>query len=264
MKVSMKMNGSRAVVVLLLVASQASAGWFSGSKDKKKEDVVMPPKGSAKAQPALAATAGGAVAAPATNEPGRALMRRAHLHFDDAKAEQEFLAITSAKRRVQEDYQVVTRLIQEKNVEVEKFTRDLETEFGINPDLNYHYDDDTATISELVKKEGAGTNAEGAVKEDDFDRKELMKLDTDEKKQRFLRLVASKKLSADEIKVLELLQNEKEIEASNIQQQLVARYAISNDREYRYEKTTRTLYELVPVPAGSAAAANPAQEAVTK
>lgn len=258
MKVSMQMNIFRMALLLALLATQANAGWFSGSK--KKEDVVMPPAPSGKAQPAKAKAVGDS----GTNAPGRALMRRAHLHFDDVKSEQEFLAITSAKRRVQEDFQVITRLMQEKNLEVEKFTRDLESEFKINPDVNYNYDDDTATIYELVRKDSVAADAVSLDPEKDFDKVEHVKLDTGDKRARFMRLVASKKLSSEEINVLRLLQNEKEIEASNIQQQLVARYAISNDREYRYEKSSRTLYELVPVPSGTASATNPAQEAVTK
>ncbi|MFH0908677.1 MAG: hypothetical protein V1929_07940 [bacterium] len=246
------MNVSKIALAMtcLLFAVGADAGWFSGSKDKTQRNVVMPPNQTGKAQP--------------TSASGRALMRRAHLHFDDAKAEQEFLAITSAKRRVQEDFQVITRLLQEKNLEVEKFTRDLESEFNINPDANYHYDDDAATIYELTRNASVAGDAETLDPEKDFDRKEHLKLDTEDRKTRFLRLVASKKLSSDEINILRLLQNEKEIEASNIQQQLVARYAITSDREYRYEKSTRTLYELVPVPAGTASVTNPAQEAVTK
>jgi len=262
-KVSMQMNGFRMVLAMIaaLSVSQADAGWFGGSKEKKKEDVVMPPKQAGKAPAAKAAAA---PVTSATNTAGRALMRRAHVHFDDAKAEQEFLALTSAKRRVQEDYQVVTRLMQEKTMEAEKFTRDLETEFGIDSSVNYNYDDETMTIYEMVKKASVPADAVALDAEKDFDKKEHMKLESDEKKARFMRLVASKKLSSDEINILRLIQNEKEIEASNIQQQLVSRYAISNDREYRYEKSTRTLYELVPVPAGTASATNPAQEAVTK
>ena len=247
-------------MVAALSVLQADAGWFGGSKEKKKEDVVMPPKQAGKAPAAKAP----APVENATNTAGRALMRRAHVHFDDAKAEQEFLALTSAKRRVQEDHQVVTRLMQEKTMEAEKFTRDLETEFGIDASVNYNYDDETKTIYELVKKASVPADAVTLDAEEDFEKKEHMKLESDEKKTRFMRLVASKKLSGDEINVLRLIQNEKEIEASNIQQQLVSRYAISNDREYRYEKSSRTLYELVPVPAGTASATNPAQEAVTK
>jgi hypothetical protein len=249
------------VLLFAILTAQSQAAWPFGSSKKKAGSVVLPPKDAkAKAQPAKAEAA-----AQGGSNASTQMVRRAHLHFDDAAAEDDFLRYSGARRRVQEDLTVITRLMQEKKMELERFSNDLSLEFAISPEGNYQYDDQTDVIYELVRKPSAdgATNAVADF-EKDFDKQEHMKLDDQEKRTRFLRLVASKKLSGEELQILQLLQNEKDIEATTLQQQLVARYAISNDREYRYERSTRTLYELVPVPRGTASTAPEAQEAVTK
>ncbi|HEY8240061.1 MAG TPA: hypothetical protein VIH35_01380 [Kiritimatiellia bacterium] len=233
-----------AAAVMAAVSDPASAGLFGKSKKEKKTSkaetnaVVMPPKAGMPVENANGAAA----------KPGVAMARRVHMKFTDETAEQAFLQITGERRRVQEDARVIARLIVEKKTEVALFQKQLQDEFSIQPEQNYQYDDDTDTVYLLKEKAGADTNAAAAV-EDRFDKVEHRKLD-EEGQGRFLRLVSAKQLANEELSILGLLQNEKEIEANTIHEQMVASYAITNDREYRYERATKTLFEMVPVPAG--------------
>jgi hypothetical protein len=247
-----------AAAVIALAADPASAGLFSSSKKKAPKggtnSVVMPPP------QASAASTSASTSAPAAKG-GVAMARRVHMKFADTAAEEEFLVLTGARRRVQEDAQVITRIMSEKKMEIARFQKDLQDEFSIKAEENYQFDDKTETVFLLKVKAHAPADGQGTV-EDRFEKTEHMKLN-EEQKTRFLRIVAAKQLATEELSILNLLQNEKSIEANTVHEQMVAKYAISNDREYRYDRTSKTLFELVPVPAG-ARTSDGASEAVAR
>jgi hypothetical protein len=247
------------MAAVLSAVSDSVAAWpFGGSKKneekKKAGNVVMPPETSAGAAEA---------ATNAAANRGRAMARRVHLVFETDAAEQEFLQYAVARRRVQEDGRVLARIASEKRLEIARFQQELKDEFQINPEANYQFDDETSTIYVLAPREGAPTNATASI-EERFNRTEHLKIDAADQRERFLRLVAAKQLATEEQSVLALLQNEKEIEADTVHQQMVARYAITNDREYRYDRSRKTLYELVPMPGGTSAGEISTEEAAVK
>jgi hypothetical protein len=245
-------------VAALAATCGAQAAWpFGGKKkadEKKPEAVVMPPEaGKPVAQEA-------APAADASR--GQDVARRVHLRFETEQAELEFLTLAEARRRVQEDLRVLRRIVQEKQLESARFQQQLKDEFGIDPEADYQFEDETSTLYLLTRKDGAETNAAADV-QTLFDRAEHMKLDDPERRKLFLRIVATKQLAGEELNVLGLLVNEKEIEADTVHEQMVAKYAITNDREYRYDRSRKILFELVPVPAGTSTT-DSAGEAATR
>lgn len=233
-----------------LSAVQPASAWIFG--DKKEEDknspppVVMPPSQGA----LIAPSAGGSSTSTATR-----ILARPHLRFADPEQEKQLMTFINARRRAQEDFAVVTRLIEEKRLEIKTFDQQMTELFGVNPDLNYQFDADTGTIFELTLKPGLSeeqkkqTSISADQVKDLYDFKEHRKLADEQEKTRFLRLAAGKQLANDQIRMLGLIQNEKEIENNTIHEEMANRYAISMDREYRYDNDSKTLFELVVVPA---------------
>ena len=116
-------------------------------------------------------------------------------------------------------------------------------------------------ITNAVEAGGAASTNAVALK-----RSTHRKLGDKAQQERFLRLVAAKQLSMEQIQSLEMLRNEKTMEVKLIQENMNRKFSTSTDRDYRYDRDTKTLYELVPVP-GSVPAASAAvgkQEAVRK
>jgi len=178
---------------------------------------------------------------------------RAHMRFDDPQEEKQLMTLIAARRRAQEDFVVVSRLIEEKQLEIRTFNEQMQKEFGVSMDKNYQFDAESGTIFELVLKAGADlqknqqtVNADQL--KDIYDFNVHRKLTDEKEKTRFLRLAAGKQLAGDQIKMLSLLQNEKEIENQTVHDEMARRYAISLDREYRYDSDTKTLFELVTIP----------------
>ncbi len=241
-----------ASVLISLCPFNNAQGWIFGKKgegeDKKNNppDVVMPP------------AAGGQSIAAGTAEAGQSgsrILARPHMRFADPEEEKQLLTFINARRRAQEDYAVVTRLIEEKNLEIKTFSQQMKEMFGVDPDLNYQFDADSGTIFQLVAKPDLAdeqkkqTSISAEQLKEFYDFKEHLKLGSEEEKTRFMRLAAGKQLANEQIRMLSLLQNEKEIENSTLHEEMANRYAISMDREYRYDNDSKTLFELVVVPA---------------
>jgi len=180
-------------------------------------------------------------------------VRRKHLRFEDAQTEETFLRLADARGITREDLRVISRLLREKTVEISRFDQELDQAFGIKPGGSYHFDKESETVFELTPREDVGDEApaEGASIEDRFEKREHLKLTDKEMQTRFLQLLASKQLSAEEIRILRLLLKEKQIEMSRVEGGLRDRFAISMDRSYQYDGENKELFELVPVPQGT-------------
>lgn len=256
--------------VFLLLAPASSNAWIFG--DKKEDDkknaaatkVVMPP------------TAGGA--AVATISPGSGAMvststatrilARPHMRLTGEQEEKQLMTFINARRRAQEDFVVVTRLMEEKQLEIQTFNQQMKELFGVDPDLNYQFDAEKGMIFELIKKstlteeqkKQTAVNADQL--KDFYDFNPHRRLADEQEKTRFMRLAAGKQLAAEQIRMLSLLQNEKEIENTTVHDEMARRYSISIDREYRYDNDSKTLFELVVVPADYKEPTSPEQTPV--
>ena len=244
----------RVVVAVLFAGASANAAWPFGSskKDAAKQVKASEPSGADAAVPAAVPAVnsidfGGEIV---TNKNGQFVMRP-HLRLDE-KAETEFRMLLGMRIQTTEDLYVLKRLAEEKQQEAVRFAEQLKADFAIDDKANYEYDNDSGTIVQLILKPGAATNDVSTNAAAAYDRKEHRKLPNKEDQERFVRLVASKQLSLDEIQTITLLFKEKTIEMQMLQNSINKKYATSSDRNYRYDRDTRTLYELVPVPEAAA------------
>lgn len=221
-----------------LAVFSASAAWPFSSKKENAE-----PATAVKASPRIAAEPGvieegsGVV----TNRKGEFILRP-HLKLDE-KSELEFRALISSRYQIQEDLLVLRRIQDEKRQEVARFSEKLKEDFAIDGTANYEYDADNGRILSLTLKDGATTNAAPQ-----FDKKEHRKLESKEDRDRFVRLVAAKQLSMEQIESIGLLTQEKMIELQAVQGSINKKFATTGERNYRYDRESKMLYEMVPVP----------------
>ena len=164
------------------------------------------------------------------------VQRRAHLRFKEKATEESFLNIVAKKQAVLEELRVIGKLYQEKNNQQQQFTTSLQEEFAVKPDGNYQYDADSMTISEIVKPVSENNGAKTQLHR---------KLKDASAAQTFLRLATAKRVSMEEMASLQLIYREKQMEMAEYDRQLADAYAIVKDRNYQYDPTTKTLYELV-------------------
>jgi hypothetical protein len=242
-------RSAAALLLVALLAPAPASAWLFG--DKKKDDAppVVP------LPPSAPAVTGAGTRPDAANAPGTRIVARAHMRFEDPTEERKLLTLIDARRRAQEDFAVVTRLIREKQLELSRFNQQMQEEFAIDPDRNYQYDNDQGIIFELVRKAGlseeqAARTVIGAEEVNElYDLKRHRPLPDEGERNRFLRLASSKQLANEQINMLSLLQSEKQMEVETLHAEMARLYAVSVDREYRYDNDSKTLYELVTLPA---------------
>ena len=259
------------VICLSLATHYADAAWPFGDKkddDKKKSapgNVIMPPAASARTSTAVITP--GSPGTTSTSTATR-ILARPHMRFTEGDEEKQLMTFINARRRAQEDFVVVSRLMEEKKLEVQTFNQQMKELFGVDPDLNYQFDADKGMIFELVmkttlteeQKKQPSVNAEQL--KDFYDFNPHRRLADEQEKTRFMRLAAGKQLATEQIRMLSLLQNEKEIENTTLHEEMARRYSISIDREYRYDNDSKTLFELVVVPADYKEPTSPEQSPV--
>ena len=167
--------------------------------------------------------------------------RRAHLVFKGKATEEGFLKIVAQKQSVMEDVRVIGKLYQETSAQQARFSSALEEQFAMKPEKSYQYDADTMTINEVMKQASEGEAAKIRAH---------MKLKDEAAAQTFARLVAAKRMTIEQMANLQLINREKQMELAEYDRQLADAYAIVKDRNYQYDAETRTLYELIQLPAG--------------
>ncbi|HMP71800.1 MAG TPA: hypothetical protein PKE55_00915 [Kiritimatiellia bacterium] len=235
------------VVALMLIPSDGQA-WFGRNREPAGEETT------GHAVPVKAGQGPGAITVQEEGQPALRFVTRAHMRMESEEAEAEFMQFAMARSRATEDLTVISRLIEEKQLEVARFNASLRDEFAINPDENYQFDEDSGTIYQLVARQALTENtmvsATPEAIEELFEKNVFMTVANPEERERFIRLVAARQLSTEQIRVLSLLEQEKEMELAILQQVISERYSVSMDRDYRYDPDTRTLFELIPVPAG--------------
>jgi hypothetical protein len=200
------------------------------------------------------------VAAVATNATAgvkpSGYVRREHLNFRSEEAAQLFLRQMARKEAVADQIRVVARLIEEKNVEFAQYAQALQSQFSVNSAVNYNYDAQAMTIY-VLETQVTGTASARSGKESAAEtvvQKEHMKLKDKKSEQQFLQLVAARRLTTEELRSLQFILREKNMELELREQELSANYSISKDRAYQYNQQNLTLYELVPTPKGQGVA----------
>jgi hypothetical protein len=191
--------------------------------------------------------------APAEGEPaavatGRVeFVRREHMQFSSAATEKAFLQLAAGQGRTREEIIVLSRLLNEKKMEKQKFEADLQKEFAVDPKGNYHYSEGDNVLYELTLSPDA---ADGATSSNApaFQRKEHRQLKDQDVRQRFLNLVSAKQLSSEGERVLGLLLKEKRLELAAVQAALQAQFSVLPEKSYEYDREARQVYELVSVP----------------
>jgi hypothetical protein len=121
-------------------------------------------------------------------------------------------------------------------------------QFGIAADETYQYDRETRTVFKLQLKDGVDPQAPiepGTRAEQLFDKADHMVLQDDGTETEFIRLVSAKKLTANELEVLQLLLKEKNMELQKVHASLEERFAISPEKHYEYDADAHTLFEVV-------------------
>lgn len=181
------------------------------------------------------------------------VVSRVHMKIGK-ETEPEFLQLVNDRRTTTEEVRTIKRLISEKQAGLEKIDVQLAASYFIKDDRNYHYDVQAKTIYEITGGSQdtntagkTGTAPAGGVLPTGGKKIHLV-LDGKEKADKFVQLTAAKQLASTTIRVLLLLDQEKESELARQNGALLERFGMSRDRSYEYDPGTGTLYELIPVP----------------
>lgn len=178
--------------------------------------------------------------------------QRVHIRFASREKADQFLQLLTRKEIAVEDLRVCSRLLEEKNTELQGLNKALADSFFMKPDANYQYDAQAMVIYELIPVSAGGSPSNApqtaASAGTSFTRTVHLRLNDKAAEQRFLQLAAAKRLAFDEIQTLRLLVREKQMETERFDQALKDGYAISKDRRYHYDRDAMVLYEIIPLP----------------
>ena len=175
------------------------------------------------------------------------ITRRLHSMIEKA-SESQFLQLVSGKQAATGDIRAIRRLFREKQAVLKKINDNLAADYSIDADRNYRYDTSSKTIYELVI--APGTNAiAGDGSSPAGQGRVHMVLDGKEKVERFVQLSTAKQLNSTIVKVLAMLDQEKEKELASQNNALLEKFKVSKDRSYEYDAKTGALYELATLSA---------------
>jgi hypothetical protein len=153
--------------------------------------------------------------------------------FKNAAEAEVFLDLAKRKQVVDEDATVLARLLTEKEGEQKELERQLLVDFGLRAEAEYEYDAEKKTV--FSKR----TDAQGGVT-----REVVREFKHPESEQDFLKLVAARRLTVNAIATLRLLVLEKDKEKELADQELERRFAVLASKNYYYDASKMTLYEV--------------------
>lgn len=250
----MKCSRGYAFLVVCLLAGGTGADaafWNRKSSKEEAKPLPVPPTsisvthpGQAQPEPVLRPVAVSA-------DEGR----RAHVQMKDQESVDVLVRLAESRQLREQEIRVLTRLHGEKEGELERMNQRLQDRFGIAPDANYQYDNESKSLYLLTPRAGVEAG-EGGAAEDLFDRRLHRNLSNKDIEIEFVRLVSAKKITVSEIQVLKLLLKEKHLELNKVNGTLGERFAISPDKHYEFDADSRTLFEVVR-PAGDVPGGNP-------
>ena len=177
-----------------------------------------------------------AVQKPAA-EPARA--GHVHMKFKNKNQENEYLSLVRQRDQIIFQVGVLNDLQADKKLELGKSNQSLSDQFGIDANRNYEYDAKSQTISELVP--GKTTDASGAAQ---VTRRTLVTLDQKDKVDAFVRLAGAKKVALDAIRVLSLIDAERQVDFKACEESLASKFGLKRDVKYEYDAKTSQLYEV--------------------
>ena len=221
---------------------------------KKKSEADDPPAVSGPAAAVEPARNAADSAAPAITTVAQAqpdsqqqAVRRAHYKVDGPETETTLMQLAESRQLRRGEIVVLSRLLVEKRNELGRMDRRLQDVFAVDPSVTYQYDADSRTIYRLDTKEDAEelAQSEEVNPEDLITRTLHRELATAEAANAFTRLVSAKKITNSEIRVLQLLLREKNMELKKVETTLAARFSIAPDKHYEYDASAQTLYEVV-------------------
>ena len=189
-----------------------------------------------------------APAADAVQSAAAGIARRVHLKFASQSKEQEFLRLVNGRKAVADDLAAVGRLSREKQIEHTRFTQQLLSEFQIKAGSRYEYDAASMTVYETLQPAATNAAARAESARPAPEKRLHMRLADKEQAARFVRLTASRQLTADQLRAFVLVSREKELELDRYRKLLLEKFSMSRDRDYQYDAKTRTLYEILTLP----------------
>lgn len=180
--------------------------------------------------------------------------RRYHLNIPDKATEKELLDLFRARRFLDEDVRVLTRLTEHRKKRSASLDKNLKEEFSILPEIRYEYDSDKMIIYKLESesdksardKNKSGTKANKSVKRVQPSKKRSlhMKLKNEAEVRRFLGLNGSKSRTGQEIQVFQSTMREHQNKLKKVNDLLANKFELKSGRFYDYDEKTMSLYEI--------------------
>lgn len=249
-----------AFLSIACLASSAHAEFFWKKKKKaEKEPAVMPPIAPVPpdsktpstqdipppTRPIVAPQSDSQTPSSQVEESTVVNNKKALYRLKDDETIEALVKLATGRQLREQELVVVSRLLNEKQLELSGFNEQLKEKFGISAEGNYQYDDETRTIFALKAKPGAENASKDAKPEDLVERTVQRELENAEVEELFLKMVGAKKVTTDEIRALQMILQEKKIELTHIQESLQEQFSMAPDKHYEYDSETHVVYELI-------------------
>lgn len=186
---------------------------------------------------------------PAAGQPKA--IRKYVLQVPDKKTEKELLDLMRSKNWLTEDVIVLDRLLAERKAKYDNLQGSLQQQYTVERDLQYDYDPSTRSIYALAMP------APGAAATAKTERVLHKQLKNDKDGQRFQGLYRAREDAVIEIRVLQVIRQERQRELLRVDGLLKSKFQMKTGRFYSYDDKNMVLYEVAPARAGASAPAAP-------
>jgi multidrug efflux pump subunit AcrB len=156
--------------------------------------------------------------------------RKTLFEVPDDQTEKELLTFLRSRELVTRDVIVLQRLVKAKQAQFADIQERLQSKFNISPTTQYEYDSDTMTVYEAATEK--------------MEKKEFRKFTERKEGAQFLEMLGLKRRLDSDIMVLQRVEKEQSENLVEIHNALLRKYGIRRDRQYQYDKTRKTLYEV--------------------
>lgn len=153
-----------------------------------------------------------------------------------------FQNLVGKRQVLEEDISILKRVLSEQEAEWNSYGQKMKSEYGVSPDLLYTFSPTNLTVYLIITNGVPGASQKTPIL------RAHRAFSNKDQATKFLRLVSSRNLSDNRVKVLKSILDEKTASRSQILNELRTVYYVDPNKNYRFDAKTGDLFEVTQLP----------------
>lgn len=153
-----------------------------------------------------------------------------------------FQNLVGKRQVLEEDISILKRVLSEQEAQWNSYGQKMKSEYGVSPDLLYTFSPTNLTVYLIITNGVPGASQKTPIL------RAHRAFSNKDQATKFLRLVSSRNLSDNRVKVLKSILDEKTASRSQILNELRTVYYVDPNKNYRFDAKTGDLFEVTQLP----------------